>query len=37
LIFPDDEILSRVKLFRTLTGAEEQEFGTEFQSVLLGV
>jgi spermidine/putrescine transport system substrate-binding protein len=37
LIFPNEETLSTVKLFRTLTGAEEQEFGAEFQSVLLGV
>jgi len=37
LIFPNEETLSKVKLFRTLTSAEEQEFGTLFQSVLLGV
>ncbi|MGV8969009.1 MAG: ABC transporter substrate-binding protein [Microbacteriaceae bacterium] len=37
LIFPDADTLSTVKIFRTLTGAEEQEFGAEFQSVLLGV
>lgn len=37
LIFPSDETLSKVKLFRTLSGAEEQEFGAAFQSVLLGV
>ena len=37
LIFPNEETLSKVKLFRTLTSAEEQEFGTQFQSVLLGV
>ena len=36
LIFPNDETLAQVKLFRTLTGAEEQTFGAEFQSVLLG-
>jgi len=37
LIFPNEETLAQVKLFRTLTGAEEQTFGAEFQSVLLGV
>ena len=37
LIFPSDETLAQTKLFRTLTGAEEQEFGLKFQSVLLGV
>jgi spermidine/putrescine transport system substrate-binding protein len=36
LIFPDEETLSTVKVFRTLTGAEEQTFGAAFQSVLLG-
>jgi spermidine/putrescine transport system substrate-binding protein len=36
LIFPNEETLATVKRFRTLTGAEEQEFGTQFQSVLLG-
>ncbi|MGV8884091.1 MAG: ABC transporter substrate-binding protein [Microbacteriaceae bacterium] len=36
LIFPDDDTLSKVKIFRSLTGAEEQEFGTQFQGVLLG-
>jgi spermidine/putrescine transport system substrate-binding protein len=36
LIFPDAETLSTVKMFRTLTGAEEQEYAAEFQSVLLG-
>jgi spermidine/putrescine transport system substrate-binding protein len=36
LIFPDAETLSTVKVFRTLTGAEEQTFGAAFQSVLLG-
>jgi spermidine/putrescine transport system substrate-binding protein len=37
LIFPDSETLATVKQFRTLTSAEEQSYGTEFQSVLLGV
>jgi spermidine/putrescine transport system substrate-binding protein len=36
LIFPDAETLSTVKVFRTLTGAEEQTYGAAFQSVLLG-
>jgi spermidine/putrescine transport system substrate-binding protein len=36
LIFPDEETLSTVKVFRTLTGAEEQTYGAAFQSVLLG-
>jgi len=36
LIFPDAETLSTVKMFRTLTSAEEQEYSAEFQSVLLG-
>jgi len=36
LIFPNEETLSTVKMFRTLTGAEENEFQTQFQSVLLG-
>lgn len=36
LIFPDADTLSQVKVFRALTGAEEQQFDAEFQSVLLG-
>lgn len=36
LIFPDEETLSQVKTFRPLTGAEEQSFGSAFQSVLVG-
>lgn len=36
LIFPDAETLSTVKVFRTLSGAEEQTYGAAFQSVLLG-
>jgi len=36
LIFPDENTLSQVKVFRTLTGAEEQTYGAAFQSVLLG-
>ncbi len=37
LIFPNEETLSTVHVFRTLTSQEEQTFGAEFQSVLLGV
>jgi spermidine/putrescine transport system substrate-binding protein len=37
LIFPNEETLATVKLFRSLSSAEEQKYGTEFQSVLLGV
>lgn len=36
LIFPNEETLSQVKTFRVLSGAEEQSFGTAFQSVLVG-
>ncbi len=36
LIFPNEETLSQVKRFRSLTPAEEQSFGSEFQSVLIG-
>jgi spermidine/putrescine transport system substrate-binding protein len=36
LIFPNEETLSQVKAFRTLTSAEEQEFSPAFQSILLG-
>ncbi|WBU38314.1 ABC transporter substrate-binding protein [Homoserinibacter sp. YIM 151385] len=36
LIFPNEETLSTVKAFRTLSPEEEQAYGTEFQSVLLG-
>ena len=35
LIFPDAETLAQVKVFRTLSGAEEQSFSSAFQSVLL--
>jgi spermidine/putrescine transport system substrate-binding protein len=35
-IFPDEEKLSQVSVFRTLTNEEESEFGDQFQSVLLG-
>lgn len=36
LIFPDEDFLSQVKVFRTLSGAEEQTLNQAFQSVLLG-
>ena len=36
LIFPDEKTLSSVKVFRTLTSAEESKFGAAFQAVLLG-
>ena len=36
LIFPNAETLATVKQFRSLTPAEEQSFGAEFQSVLIG-
>ena len=37
LIFPDAETLATVKQFRTLTSEQQQKYGAEFQSVLLGV
>ena len=37
LIFPDEETLAKVKLFRTLTPEEDQAFGEQFDSILLGV
>jgi spermidine/putrescine transport system substrate-binding protein len=37
LIFPNDETLATVKQFRTLTSEQQQKYGAEFQSVLLGV
>ncbi|QNE37513.1 ABC transporter substrate-binding protein [Leifsonia shinshuensis] len=36
LIFPDEETLSKVKIFRTLTPAEEQKYQASFQKVILG-
>ena len=36
LIFPDEETLSQVKVFRSLTGPEESKYNSAFQSVLLG-
>lgn len=36
LIFPDEQTLSTVSAFRSLTPEEETEFSAEFQSVLLG-
>lgn len=36
LIFPNADTLKQVQVFRTLTPAQEQSFGSAFQSVLLG-
>lgn len=36
LIFPDEETLSQVKIFRTLSSAEEQKYQAAFQKVILG-
>jgi spermidine/putrescine transport system substrate-binding protein len=36
LIFPNEETLAKVQVFRALTADEEQSFGDLFQSVLLG-
>ncbi|CAM5311659.1 ABC transporter substrate-binding protein [Leifsonia shinshuensis] len=36
LIFPDDETLSKVHIFRSLTPAEEQKYQAAFQKVILG-
>jgi len=36
LIFPDEETLSKVKVFRTLSPAEEQKYQAAFQKVILG-
>lgn len=36
LIFPNAETLAQSKIFRTLSSAEESEFSTAFQTVLLG-
>ena len=36
LIFPNADTLKTVRTFRTLTPQEDQDFGTRFQSVLLG-
>ncbi len=36
LIFPDDQTLSTVHVFRTLTPSEENDYGAQFQKVLLG-
>jgi spermidine/putrescine transport system substrate-binding protein len=37
LIFPDEETLAKVKVFRALSADEEQSFGDMFSDVLLGV
>lgn len=36
LIFPNDETLSKVHIFRSLADAEENEFQAAFQSIILG-
>lgn len=36
LIFPDEATLATSHIFRTLSGAEESEFGSAFQAVALG-
>jgi spermidine/putrescine transport system substrate-binding protein len=36
LIFPNEETLSNAYVFRSLSGAEEQKYQSEFQSILLG-
>ncbi|RFA14482.1 polyamine ABC transporter substrate-binding protein [Subtercola boreus] len=36
LIFPDADTLSSVHVFRTLSAQEENDFGAQFQKVLLG-
>jgi spermidine/putrescine transport system substrate-binding protein len=36
LIFPDEETLSKVHVFRTLTPAQEQKYQAAFQKVILG-
>lgn len=34
LIFPDDSMLSKVRVFRTLSAAEESDFSAKFQSAI---
>lgn len=36
LIFPNEETLSNAHIFRSLSGAEEQKYQAQFQSILLG-
>lgn len=36
LIFPTEEFLENAYIFRSLSGAEEQKYQAEFQSILLG-
>ncbi|TFD19680.1 spermidine/putrescine ABC transporter substrate-binding protein [Cryobacterium sp. TMT2-10] len=36
LIFPDEATLKKAKVFRNLSGAEEQKYDAAFQSILLG-
>lgn len=36
LIFPDDATLANAHVFRSLSSAEEQKYGAQFQAILLG-
>ena len=36
LIFPNDETLAQVHIFRSLSDAEENEFQAAFQAIILG-
>jgi spermidine/putrescine transport system substrate-binding protein len=36
LIFPSEESLAKGHVFRSLSSAEEQKYGTQFQAILLG-
>ncbi len=36
LIFPNEDTLAKVKIFRTLTNAEQQKYNVQFESVGLG-
>ncbi|MFC9559693.1 PotD/PotF family extracellular solute-binding protein [Agromyces sp. NPDC056965] len=36
LIFPNEETLANAHIFRSLSGAEEQKYQAQFQSILLG-
>lgn len=36
LIFPNEETLQQAHIFRSLSGAEEQKYQAQFQSILLG-
>jgi spermidine/putrescine transport system substrate-binding protein len=36
LIFPNEETLAKVRIFRTLTQQEQTRYSTTFQGMLLG-